>query len=169
MSSDVANKGTRLSEQSKKAVNGVLELIADNSQKGTKELAQSKSLKLNEKDYKEVGEAWQSATKKVSKQIIGAIEKNPKTSQNLNNLVSQTDNLDLQKATLLENPVLNELFKKSMKTAISQEPAFQKPVLKELLNTAEKQKSKTQKPEQKQGSFAQKIMAERENKNGLKR
>lgn len=166
----------KLTAQSKKAIDGVFELIAGNSSKGTKELAEAKNLKFNEKDYKEVGEAWQSATKKAAKQITTAIEKNPKTSENFNKLVSQTDNPDIQKTALLENPTLNKLFKQSLKTAVSQEPTFQKPLFKALFNTEEKQQSKTQQPEEKQGaekmSFAQKIQAERkskENTTGLQR
>jgi hypothetical protein len=164
MSAELPNKNARLTEQSKQAIAGVFELIAGNSQKGTIELAQSKNLKLEEKDYKEVGEAWQSATKKAAKQITTEVEKNPKTSENFNKLVDQTDNPDIQKTALLKNQVLNKLFKTTLKKAVSQEPAFQKPLLKELFNNQEKQQSKNQEPEQKL-SFAQKIKAERENTN----
>lgn len=164
-------KPSRLNEQSKKAIDDVFKLIASKSQQGTEKLAKSENLKLEEEDYKKVGEAWKSATKKATKRIIKAIEDNPKTSENFNKLVSQTDNPEEQQELLLKHPVLKELFKKTLQKAKSEEP-----VLKELSNTENKGQSQSQKPEQKQGyektsfpqTFVQKIQAERENPTGLK-
>lgn len=168
MSEELPNKNARLNEQSKKAIDGVFELIAGNSKKGTIERAQSINLKPGENDYKEVGEAWQSAAQKASNQTARDIDMNPESASKVNNLISQSDDPNVQKAALLINKTLNKLFKKSFQTALSQQPAFQKPLLQELLNNQEKQQSKNQDPKQ-HGKFTQKVLEGRQNPNGLKR